>query len=174
MGSLTTGMHTPYGDAFRLAVLAVQTPLPALPQKKRGRAERPVGETLCAAIAAATPPDIPEAERRRWVEVSRGVLAPALERAHARYRVRAEDLHGYARMSAVASLTVLAVGICLSIQGMLLVACLLSVVSLVTARAPADLLRVDLQRIERAADQLGAELLLEEERRTHLLAAASE
>lgn len=169
MGSITTGIHTPYGDAFRLAVLAVQTPLPAPQESDCHPPDRRVGETLCAAMVAATPPDIPEAERRRWIEVSRGVVAPAVERAHARYRARAGDLHGYARMSGVACLTILAVGICLSIHGMMLVACLLGVVSVLTARAPADLLRVDLQRIERAADQLGSELLLEEERRALLL-----
>lgn len=172
MGSITTGIHTPYGDAFRLAVLAVQTPLPSPQEKSSQLPERLVGETICAAIAAATPPDIPEAERRRWIEVSRGVVAPAVERAHARYRARAEDLHRYARMSAIAGLTILAVGICLSVHGMMLVAGLLSVVSIVTARAPADLLRVDLQRIERSADQLGTELLLEEERRSLLLPPA--
>lgn len=166
MGYLTTGIHTPYGDAFRLAVLAVQTPLPSLQEKKRATPpDRLVGETICAAIAAATPPDLSEMERRRWNEVSRSVMAPAVERAHARYRVRAEELHGCARLSAIAGLTTLAVGVCLPVHGMLLVACLLGLVSILAARAPADLLRVDLQRIERAADQLGTELLIEEERR---------
>ena len=53
MGSITTGIHTPYGDAFRLAVLAVQTPLPAPQESDCHPPDRRVGETLCAAMVAA-------------------------------------------------------------------------------------------------------------------------
>lgn len=159
-----TGVQTPFGDAFRMAVLAVQTP-PA-PADKRPHQDRPVGEVFCAAIAAASPPDIEKTDRQRWLDVSRHVIAPAVESAHARYRARAEDLHWCARISTAACLLVVAVGAYLPLHAAPVVALVLAGVAILCARAPADLLRMDLRRIEQAADHLGTELMLEEERRS--------
>ncbi len=160
-----TGVQTPYGDAFRLAVLAVQVPLPTTPSKRRSPQDRPVGETLCTAITAASPPDVDEVDRRRWAEVSRAVIAPAVERAHARYQARAQELHGMARTCGSASVFTLILGCLIPLHSAALVATILGVAALVLARAPAELLRIDLRQVERAADHLGTELLVEGERR---------
>lgn len=149
--------QTPYGDAYRTALAAIQIPPAGMDLKSRAILNR---RHVCETIAACSPEDLDPAQQDRWAVVTREVLAPAVEGAQARYAARSADFHSLARVCAVTSILLLLLGV-LAFKYAITASAVLAVAALASARTPAEILRIDLLRIGRLADQLGVRLLLE-------------